>query len=195
MPSTILFQLTLLVLLLTPAWGCGGTPRARQDHGSNKNQMNHTGMTTPIPTLEKWSALIGDSFENIRKKLSASENEFADGRAYQKLKNLTWMHSPNADMAHYYFREGKLLLVYLNEAVPEVKGLRPDELIQSLGTPSDQDYLRSRAGKTATQLAYPEQGIAFSYEGDEVVFVELFAPMPRKEYLETIYEDPGNFGL
>ncbi len=54
--------------------------------------------------------------------------------------------------------------------------------------------LRSRAGKASNLHVYAEQGVAVSI-GEEVEFIQIFAPMTQAEYEKTIYQDPGKFVL
>ena len=40
---------------------------------------------------------------------------------------------------------------------------------------------------------HAEQGVAYSADGDEVAFVEVFRPRSLAEYERDIYRDPGLF--
>jgi hypothetical protein len=194
------FYISIICLLVLSTSACTGNPSGNSSYSNTKkveqsSNSNQELMVTSIPKLQKWQSYLGSNLEDMLKELSANENHVANGRAYEKLKDLTWLHQPDRDKAHFYFQNDKLILIYLNEAVPEVNTLSPYDLFNTLGNPTEKDYLRSRAGKLARHLAYPEQGIAFSFEGDEILFIELFAPMARAEYINDIYQDPGDFGL
>jgi hypothetical protein len=52
---------------------------------------------------------------------------------------------------------------------------------------------RGRSSTTANQYVQAERGVAYSEDGDEVEFVEVFPPRSLEAYLEDIYRDPGEF--
>lgn len=53
--------------------------------------------------------------------------------------------------------------------------------------------LRSRASKRAQLLIYASQGIAFSSQGEELDFLEAFAPCTQDEYEARYYRPPNLF--
>lgn len=88
------------------------------------------------------------------------------------------------DDVDIYLRDDRVLLVYAGGDV--VRALVPGELERRFGPAAV--VLRSRAGKRVNHRVYPDRGLAASVEGDAVIFVEMFTPMSRDEYLATIYE-------
>ncbi|HHG84821.1 MAG TPA: hypothetical protein ENJ82_08720 [Bacteroidetes bacterium] len=157
--------------------------------------INSVSQPTDLPALKDWKAMLGNSLSQMIAELSADQSHYDSGRAYEKLKNLTWLHQPDSNPAHFYFEDDHLRLIYLNISADVVQQLSPTEMFAALGQMPPKDVLRSRAGKLAQHYAYPKQGIAFSVESDMLVFIELFPPMSRSAYLEQIYQDPGPFKL
>jgi hypothetical protein len=137
--------------------------------------------------LDVAHALIGRSSEQVRAVLDGGgAEEAADD--YQRLEDVTSIRSSRFP-GTVYLRDGVAALVYLG---PEaVAGLSPRDLEASAG--SDPVMLASRAGHEATLVVHAQKGLAYSAAGDEVQFVEVFAPCTQAEYEAGIYEDPGPF--
>jgi len=68
-----------------------------------------------------------------------------------------------------------------------------NEFKEKVNEDSPDDRLRSRAGKKSNQLVFAGEGFAASIHGDDVDFVELYAPCTLETYLSEVYREPGRF--
>ena len=89
--------------------------------------------------------------------------------------------------ARVFLRDGRPVLVYLSE--PE--DVTEASLAAELGGPGE--LLSSRTGKTFNLHVHADQGVAYSADGDDVAFVEIFRPRSLAEYERDVYVDPGPF--
>ena len=89
-----------------------------------------------------------------------------------------------------YVGSERVEMVYVPSG-PALAGVTRSELEECAGT--QPTLLRSRAGKEYVHYSHPEQGIAYSSEGDKVRFVEIFRPRSLNAYKAEIYRDPGPF--
>lgn len=193
-----LHSFVLTICLSAVGIGCrapepGASNSVRKDSYSIQ-KMSNSNMQANIPALENWTEKVGMSEADLKGWLSPNDGQLGTGRSYGAWNDLIWICNPIQDPGHYYVKDGKVVLVYLEDA-PVFSQMTAQELLANLGTPTSAQVLRSRVGKLATQYAYPELGIAFSEERDTVVFVELFAPMTLEQYKAQLYQDPGTFGL
>lgn len=185
----ILALLSLLLALTSGGVAGCHSHRGASSSASTKATTMNSAMIE-IPALKPWLDRRALTQAQVREILKPRADQEDAARSYQKLKPAAWMHNPTVDAAHYYFQAEKLVMIYLSDK--SVMGLLvPADLEAALG-PCPQDHqLRSRAGKTANQYAYPEVGIVYAVEADKVKFVELFPPCSLKEYLANIYETVG----
>ena len=133
--------------------------------------------------LDAARALLDLSRDELLARLGAGPEDVDDGYRYEGLDDVAMLYKPEAFPARIYLRDGRPEMVYASE--PE--GWSPD------GIGGEDAELRSRAGKTFTHHVHAEQGVAWSSDGDEVAFVEVFRPRSLAEYEREIYRDPGPF--
>lgn len=181
--------------------GCTPKAESRQDSSSFKNtqtgskDMSNPSLTSSLQPLQHWIDLIGSDLEHVSSSMPDASVETDEGRSYEGLKDCLWMHAEGGDKAHYYFQDDALAMVYFNPATKVVTGISPDDFFTSFGEQEAGDVLRSRAGKLANHYVFPEHGLAFSEEDEEVIFIEVFAPCSRASYLKEIYLEPAPFKL
>jgi hypothetical protein len=137
--------------------------------------------------LAEARALLALPQDELLARLGASAEDIDDGYAYEGLQGLSVLFRPEAFPGRIYLRDGRPQVIYVSGD----GGWTEAGLQAELGGPGAE--LRSRAGKTSTQHAYPEQGVAFSSDGDEVAFIEVFPPRPLADYERDIYREPGPF--
>jgi hypothetical protein len=106
---------------------------------------------------------------------------------YERLRPVARVRAPEVWPGYFYFDGDRQVMLYAGE--PD--GADPDALAARLGP--DAAELRSRAGKRAVLHVWPRQGVAFSEEGGEVDFLEVFEPTTLEDYESRIYADPGPF--
>ena len=114
----------------------------------------------------------------------------ADDVAYEKLARVSRVGNSEVWPGWFFFRGDQLLMVYVGDdkflAHLTAQGIR-----EELG--GDGDPLRSRAGKTARQHVYASRGFAYAEDHGTVVYVEVFPPTTRDDYLARIYQPVGPF--
>jgi hypothetical protein len=142
--------------------------------------------------LDACVAMLGLSDEQVRARLQIERGETRPRARYEGLQDLTGYFNPAVFPGRVYVGSARVQMVYI-PAGPALRGVTPAELGARMG--SEPVLLRSRAGKEYVHYAHPEQGVAYSSDGDEVVFVEVFPPRSLGAYLAEIYRDPGLFKL
>ena len=81
-------------------------------------------------------------------------------------------------------------MIYIGDR-DTLRPLDPNVLMEELG--GEGATLRSRAGKRVVQHVYPEAGVAFAAEGDEVKLLEIFPADDAGGDEAEIHKDPGPF--
>ncbi|WP_041233032.1 hypothetical protein [Cylindrospermum stagnale] len=147
-------------------------------------------MTNNTFDLDDFLAFRNLSMEEIRTRLSISEENTEQNVGYEKLTQLTLFHNPNAHFGYFYFRDGKLVMLYVGDH-EQVEQLDPKVLEEKLGGRGIR--LRSRAGKRFNHYVYPDKGVAFSADSQSVSFIEIFPPTSIEAYKADIYEEVPPF--
>ena len=138
--------------------------------------------------IEIAKAFLGRSESDVRRALGDHASYSADDE-YESLDGLTSLENPAVFPGTLYLLDGVVELVYFgDEAVSSVTPAQIEEEVK--GRPA---RLRSRAGKKASTFVHAHDGVAYSAEGNQVNFIEVFRPRTRKEYEEQIYKEPPAF--
>jgi hypothetical protein len=140
--------------------------------------------------LDRWISLRELSMQEIQNRFSISEEHIDQDTGYEKLADLTEFYNPDTHPGHFYFRDGKFVMLYVGKS-KELEQLDPKALQDNMGEPSIR--LRSRAGKRFNHYVYPEKGVAFSADHNGVRFLEIFPPTSLEAYKSEIYEEPPPF--
>lgn len=187
-------SLVALVLALT---GCS----ANDAPSKNAANRNTNAALAPPPenteptsmakksSLDSYVSLASLDKDQLIGRLDAGPQHLREGAAYEKATGLTELYKPDASPARFYFRDEKLVVIYLSDR-GVLDQLDEATLESELGAPAGS--LRSRAGKHSELRVYPEKGIAFS-SGDELDFIEIFPPTTLDGYKSAIYSEPGPF--
>lgn len=136
--------------------------------------------------LDELLALRDLTLDEARDRLDLSDDQVEDGLQYEGLKGVVMAHNPGRHPGRFYFRDGRLEMLYV--AHPD---LDAETLERDLGEPDA--TLRSRAGKGYAHRVYADRGVAYSSKAGDVAFVEVFPPTTVERYRQEIYEDPGEF--
>lgn len=144
---------------------------------------------TQKSSLDTYVSLVSLDKDQLIARLGAQPEHLREGAAYEKARGLTEIYKPDANPARFYFRNEKLVVIYLSDR-GVLDQLDEATLESELGAPADS--LRSRAGKHSELRVYPDKGIAFS-SGDELDFIEFFPPTTLDGYKSAIYSEPGPF--
>ena len=130
--------------------------------------------------------------EQIAERFGIGPEGTAEGVKYQALEGVTRLSNLSRFPGHFFFAPGSETpaMVYIGDR-DTLRSLNPDELMKALG--GEGATMRSRAGKRVVQHVYPEAGIAFASEGDEVKLLEIFPPTTQAAYEAEIHKDPGPF--
>jgi hypothetical protein len=139
-----------------------------------------------VSSLGELLSLRDLTLEQATERLGLADDELEHGLRYEGLSDLTFAHKPGAHPGYFYFRDGDLVMLYVEDSGLDVETLRTE-----LGEPDL--TLRSRAGKGYAHRVYPERGVAYSSKGGDLAFVEVFPPTSAQRYEQEIYEDPGEF--
>lgn len=95
------------------------------------------------------------------------------------------------DGQYFYFKGDELELIYLSEGKLATKVW--EEFKSTAAVSASETVVRSRAGKTANQIVFAEQGITASVQGSDVNFIEIYPPQSLEDYLANIYREPKPF--
>lgn len=139
-------------------------------------------------TLDTWINWRTLTKEAVAAKLAAKPEQIETGLKYEKLDSLTKIYCPDKYPAHFYFKGDRQVMQYIGDET----ALRPfhaSTLMKRFGEPIELD---SRAGKYP-HYVHPEQGIAYSADGEQIILLEIFPPCSLEDYLANIYEQPAPF--
>jgi hypothetical protein len=104
---------------------------------------------------------------------------------YEGIEHVDRLHS-DAFPGHFYFRGDELAMLYVPRSALRDASL--EALRRELGEPAA--TLSSRTGEDSSLLVYPERGVAFATDGEQVEILEVFPPTTRKAYQAAVYEPP-----
>jgi hypothetical protein len=139
-----------------------------------------------VSALDGWLGERELTLDEAKGTLRLSDDELEHGLRYEGLADVTMAHNAAEHPGRFYFQNGRLVMLYVSEP-----GIDEATLRRELGEPDA--TLRSRAGKSFVHNVYPGRGVAFSSDGSDVAFVEVFPPTSLQRYEAEIYEDPGEF--
>lgn len=140
-----------------------------------------------LKELREWMALRDLSQDELQKQLGVTAEHIATDRSYGQLTSVTQWRHPGAHPGYFIFQDGKLALIYIDDA-KAVSKLEPGDLRQAFGEPEAR--LRSRAGKKVPFHVHAGQGLAYAADSDTVHYVEIFPPMSLADYQARIYKEP-----
>lgn len=146
---------------------------------------------SPTELLDAWAALLGAPVEKVAAERGLAESAARPGVNYGRLSGVTLLYDDDADPGQYYFRDGRLALIYIESPADTYPALSPQALAAALGEPAE--ALPSRAGRQRKQYVYPDRGVAYAADDDEVAFIEVFAPTTLEGYRSELYMAPKKF--
>lgn len=130
------------------------------------------------------------SRDELVRRLRIKPVHIDEDRAYERLTGVAHLHNPEVSPAHFYADDTRIVMIYVSDQ-SILSETTSRTLTDALG---DSDaVLRSRQCKRCNLHVYPNRGIAFSSDGDDIGFLEIFQPMTLEEYKQTIYREPPNF--
>ena len=139
-------------------------------------------------TLDDLLTLPGATLDATVAAVGADPATRESVRGYQALTHVDAIEAP--DGATVYARGDEVKLVYLGpDALPG--GVSHASLTSAVG--ADGQTLRSRQGKSALMHVVAPKGVAWSEDGDEVGFIEVFPPTTFEAYRREIYRRPALF--
>jgi hypothetical protein len=142
--------------------------------------------TEMTPPLTDWLAWRDLSRTELTARLAPASDDLSGGLAYGPSTGLDMLYVPGKHPGRFYFTGDQLLLIY----VSGVEGLDPEALAAQF---PPEVALRSRAGKTYEHQVAPAAGVAWSENGEEVAFVEVFAPCSLESWRTRFYTEPPAF--
>lgn len=141
--------------------------------------------------LPTWKSYLSMNETEIRQRFPMEEAHIQRDGFYGNQKGLTVLYDPDTYPGIFFLKNGQCLLFYASMDWETTDGLTYSNFIRLLGEPAAD--LPSRAGKLSSVYVFPEQGVAFSANGESVEFVEIFAPATLKDYQDRFYRKPGPF--
>jgi hypothetical protein len=132
-------------------------------------------------------ALRGLSRDQLQARLGALEAD--PGVRYEGIEGVDRLHDAAAFPGHFYYRGDDQLMLYIPRSALKEADL--GELRTALGEAAAS--LSSRTGEDSTVYVYPERGVAFATDGEQVEILEIFPPTTLDAYESGIYKDPGEF--
>jgi hypothetical protein len=127
------------------------------------------------------------SRDELQARLGALETD--PSVSYERIGDVDRLSDLDAFPGHFYFRGDELQMLYIPRSA--LAGAAPGELERELGEPAA--TLRSRTGEDSSLLVYPDRGVAFATDGEQVEILEVFPPTTLEAYESGIYKDPGEF--
>ena len=141
--------------------------------------------------LAAWVELRDVSRAEIARRFGIGPGGTAEGVRYQGLGPVTRLSNMERFPGHFFFGgDDRPAMIYIGDR-DALAPLNAGELQAALGGPGA--TLPSRAGKRVVHHLYPESGIAFAAEGDDVKLLEIFPPTTREAYEAAVHQDPGPF--
>lgn len=140
--------------------------------------------------LGRWLELLALSEDAVLARYQPAPEAVEPDVGYRQFTPATRIQTPDG---HFYFRDGKLVLLYVSDWALEQGGGRftRESLLKALGAPAE--TLQSRVGRANKQYVYPALGVAFSASADAVDFVEFFPPTSLDSYKTQFYGAPPEF--
>jgi hypothetical protein len=143
------------------------------------------------PIITRWMGWRGQTEPDLRRALDYPDEATLEEEEYIWSEGLSCLYDEETFAGHLYFRDGRLALIYIEYPGNLYHELTPEALSAALGAPAVQ--LQSRAGDQHIQHIYPEQGIAYSADPEEVSFIEIFTPTTLDDYRAQYYMEPPEF--
>ncbi len=141
-------------------------------------------MLRPVDELRPYIALDRSS---VLARLSLPASMLEPG-AYGPTAGLEVAFAPSRSPARFYLQDGNVVLAYLSE--PGVDSVAPAALASAYPSAVE---LPSRAGRSFAHHVDAAAGVAWSDDGAEVAFIEVFSPTDLVSWKSRFYEDPGVF--
>lgn len=141
-----------------------------------------------MTSLDELGRLPGAPLDVVASATGADTHQRESVTGYQRLADLDVIDAPGGE--RIFLRGDDVVLIYVGEDwLPT--GTDHQALVRVAG--SDGEELRSRQGKSALMHVVADKGLAWSEDGGEVGFVELFPPTTIDGYRKTIYREPPKF--
>lgn len=139
--------------------------------------------------LYDYKQYFGLNYDQFVMKHQVDASQIHENVRYEKLTNVTRVKLQHDQF--FYFKAGQLQIIYISYDTLTKKLWSEFQNLSNTNTP--EKTVRSRAGKTANQLIFTQQGVTASITNTDVDFLELYPPCSLEYYLEHIYRDPGLF--
>ena len=158
---------------------CSNTPMKEQ------SQPDISSETTD---LSRYRAYVEQNLMQTKARLSLKDEAIQIGRSYGSLQDLSVVVHTAELPCTMYFKNGEFVLLY-------VSGDQSTYTAKSLHKqfPNTDAVSPSRAGKRFSHYVAPDKGIAWSDDGEELAFIEIFPATTLHGWKETLYTNPGSF--
>lgn len=141
-----------------------------------------------MTNLDELLALRGQDLAAVCAATGADSSSRHSVGSFASLTDLEAIDAANG--MTIYVRGDDIVLLYAGENVLPA-GLTHEQVAAAVG--SEGEDLSSRQGKSALLHVVAAEGVAWSEDGGEVGWVELFPASDFDTYKSTLYRDPGAF--
>jgi hypothetical protein len=142
-------------------------------------------------TLGEWLALRDRPAAELQAELGLEEADLPSGANFGHMTGLAMLHSPAAHPGVFFFQDGRLAVLYVEDPSAHAPDLTREALEAAVG--DDAPALPSRAGKRSEVRVAADRGLAVSTSGEGADFVEIFPPTSFEDYRDRIYRKPPKF--
>lgn len=133
-------------------------------------------------------AFLGRNLEEVQRALGP-DAEPVPGDEYGRMEDVTSIRDLQVFPGTIYLKDDEVELVRVGSR--DLASSTRADLDALLG--DDAVRLRSRAGKRANLWVHASQGVAYSAQGEELHFLEVFRPRTQQQYEDEIYREPPAF--
>ena len=128
------------------------------------------------------------TYDQFLAKKDVAVAQIRENLSYEKITGAVRIELGNS--VFFFFREGKLKVIYTSDEVVANKIWK--EFLET-NSNKPEEVVRSRAGKTSNQLIFANLGITVSLAGEDVDFIEIYPPCTLQDYLKHFYRDVPPF--
>ena len=128
------------------------------------------------------------SFSQASARFSIAHDDVNSDRRYGKQAGLSMIELAGDAPCHLYYQDERFALLYISGSAVK---LSVSDLQKAFGAKAER--LRSRAGKVFSHHVAAEQGVAWSDNGQEIAFIEIFEPTSFEAWKAQWYQEPGPF--
>lgn len=151
-------------------------------------EISQPNLTSDTTILSRYRSYVDQNLMETKARLSLKDGDIQNGFSYGNLQDLSTIVLSDNLPSTLYFKDGEFVLLY-------VSGGQTTYTVASLHKqyPKTEVITPSRAGKRFSHYVVPDKGIAWSDDGEELAFIEIFPSTTIQGWKEKLYKHPGDF--